>query len=914
MGASRKGLKALLVAVSAVAVLACLAIGTAVAKPESDSTSRTSVVVTQVDQPSPVTGLQPSGRLLTPAGELVALGNLPMGGAVTDDGRYLWTVSSGFPTNDVRIVDLATGVVCIVLDVPGASGGIALDSAHHLAYVSGLPNSRWQPAKNTMPGALGDVVHVFTWTNDCSQTHAVRTISIPLPAQPPLAQAFPPPRAGLTTSPSNWPMKLSVTSGGQRLLVALNLTDAAAVIDLRNDTVHMVPIGGYPFGAATVPGSDLGLVSNEASGTVSVIDLATGTKIKDITVGPPLSHPQGIAVNRAGTRAYVALSASDQVVVLNLTELKVARTIWVGRAAGLGTKPTAVALSPNEQRLFVAESGADELAVIALPGSTTPDDALWQLVGRIPTAAQPQAVATTTAHNGQPEKLIYVSAEGMGIGPNPSGPNPVLASDPIFWAFSPNAPTNNVFGGVQYTAKMVRGEAGILTLPDDDEVRAHTPVAAQQLVPTNAQLAPPGTPLRAGGPIKYVFFIVRENRTYDQLLGDVPAGNGDPKLTVFGKAVTPNLHALVTRFPLLDATYANSEASIQGHYWTASAGVPDYVTRNWVHQYAGRGRPSDFGTYAVTWPGNGYLFNQAEKQGISYFNYGEGFSGGSAQIPDRNRTPALLRKQIAVQANSDLGPPFGGCFASDVSIGQAQDGGQIFDSSLPDKAPSNAYSHVDCFKKRFDAQLAAGQVPALNYLTFTSDHTRGTQPGFPIPKAMVADSDLGIGQMVDIISHSAIWPQSAIFVVEDDSQDGADHVNAHRIPVAVVSPYAKRGAVIHTRYDLVSVVRSFELILGMDPLSINDASATPMYDAFDTTPHNSAPYTAIVPKVNLLELNTSTSPDYEWSMSLPLNTPDRVSQADLDIILWHSVYGADSVPPPPGPGAEGEKTSDFDHD
>jgi hypothetical protein len=364
----------------------------------------------------------------------------------------------------------------------------------------------------------------------------------------------------------------------------------------------------------------------------------------------------------------------------------------------------------------------------------------------------------------------------------------------------------------------------------------------------------------------------------------------------------------------LDATYANSEASIQGHYWTASAGVPDYVTRNWVHQYAGRGRPSDFGTYAVTWPGNGYLFNQAEKQGISYFNYGEGFSGGSAQIPDRNRTPALLRKQIAVQANSDLGPPFGGCFASDVSIGQAQDGGQIFDSSLPDKAPSNAYSHVDCFKKRFDAQLAAGQVPALNYLTFTSDHTRGTQPGFPIPKAMVADSDLGIGQMVDIISHSAIWPQSAIFVVEDDSQDGADHVNAHRIPVAVVSPYAKRGAVIHTRYDLVSVVRSFELILGMDPLSINDASATPMYDAFDTTPHNSAPYTAIVPKVNLLELNTSTSPDYEWSMSLPLNTPDRVSQADLDIILWHSVYGADSVPPPPGPGAEGEKTGDFEHD
>jgi YVTN family beta-propeller protein len=861
-----------------------------------------------------VSGLQPNGRLLTPAGQQVDLGNLPMGGAVTADGRFLWTVSSGVPSNDVRIVDVASGEVCAVLDVPGASGGIALDSARRLAYVSGLPNSRWQPGKNTLPGAGGDVVHVFSWTDDCSQAREVRTIPLPLPADPPLAQAFPPPRAGLATSPSNWPMKLAVTADGQRLLVALNLTDAAAIVDLADDTVRTVPIGGYPFGAATVPGSSMGLVSNEASGTVSVIDMAAGTAITDITVGAPLSHPQGIAVNRAGTRAYVALSASDQVVVLNLTSLTVARTIWVGRPAGLGTKPTALALSPDEQRLFVAESGADELAVIALPGSRTVKGTAWELVGRIPTAAQPQAVATTSAHRGSPARLVYVAAEGMGIGPNPKGPNPALASDPIFWAFTPNAPTSNVFGGFQYTAKMVRGRAGILPLPDDARVRALTPAASRQLVPSNAQAAPAGTPLRADGPIKHVFFIVRENRTYDQLLGDVPAGNGDPKLTVFGKDVTPNLHALVARFPLLDATYANSEASIQGHYWTAAAGVPDYVTRNWVHQYAGRGRPNDFGTYAVTWPGNGYLFNQAEKQGVSYFNYGEAFIGGYPQVPDRNRTPALLRKQTAVQAHSDIGPPFGGCFAGDISIGQALDGGQVFDSSMPAGAPAGAYSHVDCFKKRFDAQLAAGAVPALNYLTFTSDHTRGTQPGFPVPSAMVADSDLGIGQMVDIISHSSIWPESAIFIVEDDSQDGADHVNAHRIPVAVISPYAKPGAVIHTRYDLVSVVRSIELILGMDPLSLNDAAATPMYDAFASTPVNSAPYTALVPKVDLMEMNTATSPDAEWSVSLPLEAPDQVSQADLDIILWHSVYGADSTPPPPGPGAEGEKTGDLDRD
>ena len=885
------------------------------ARPDREPQARPIPVTLPLAAPSPQSGLQPSGRLLTPAGEQVDLGPLPMGGAVTDDGRFLWTVSSGVATNDVRIVDLATREVCAILDLPGASGGIALDSERRLAYVSGLPNARWQPTKDSLPGARGDVVHVFSWTDDCAQAREVRTIPLPLPANPPLTQSFPPPRAGLAASPSNWPMKLALTRDGARLLVALNLSDSAAIVDLTTDAVRIVAAGGYPFGAATVPGSDLGLVSNEASGTVSVIDLAAGRTITDITVGAPLSHPQGIAVNRAGTRAYVALSASDQVVVLNLRSRAVLRTIWVGRAAGLGTKPTALALSPDEQRLFVAESGADELAVIALPGSRTAKGSAWEIVGRIPTAAQPQAVATIAARDGQPAGLVYVAAEGMGIGPNPKGPNPTLASDPIFWAFSPNAPTFNVFGGFQYTAKMVRGRAGHPAAsrrrrgagPDS------APRHASSCPPTRRwpRRAPPCAPTDPSSMCSS--WCGRTAPTTSSWATSRPA-TGTPSSRVFGKAVTPNLHALVGRFPLLDATFANSEASIQGHYWTASAGVPDYVTRNWVQQYAGRGRPNDFGTYAVTWPGNGYLFNQAEKQDISYFNYGEAFSGGFPEVEDRNRTPALLRKQIAVQANSDLGPPFAGCFPSDMSIGQAMDGGQIFDSSMPVGAPAGAYSHVDCFRERFEAQLASGTVPALNYLTLTSDHTRGTQPGFPVPAAMVADSDLAIGQLVDLISHSSIWPESAIFIVEDDSQDGADHVNAHRIPVAVVSPYAKRGAVIHTRYDLVSVVRSMELILGMDPLSINDAAATPMYDAFSATPVNSAPYTAIVPDVDLLEMNTTASPDYEWSMSLPLEAPDQVSQADLDRILWHSVYGADSPPPPPGPGAEGEKTGEMDED
>lgn len=362
----------------------------------------------------------------------------------------------------------------------------------------------------------------------------------------------------------------------------------------------------------------------------------------------------------------------------------------------------------------------------------------------------------------------------------------------------------------------------------------------------------------------------------------------------------------MTRFPLLDNVYANSEASIQGHYLTSAASVPDYVTRNWVQQYGGRGRPNDFGTFAVSWPGNGFLFNQAEQQGISYFNYGEGFVGGFPSVADRNRTPAILAAITAVQAKSDLGPPFGGCFPSDLTIGTALDGGEIFDSSLPSGAPAGSYSHVDCFRSRLAQQLQAGAVPAFNYVTLTSDHTRGTQPGFPTPTSMVADSDLAIGQIVDTISHSSIWDSSAIFIVEDDSQDGADHVDAHRIPVAVISPFAKAGAVIHTRYDVLSVVRTIELILGMKPLSINDALATPMYDVFASTRVNTEPVRALVPKVDLLARNTATSPDAQWATSLTLSRPDSVSQADLDVILWHSVHGASSKAPPPGPGASGE--------
>ncbi len=419
--------------------------------------------------------------------------------------------------------------------------------------------------------------------------------------------------------------------------------------------------------------------------------------------------------------------------------------------------------------------------------------------------------------------------------------------------------------------------------------------------------APPGTPLRPGGPIKHVFFIVRENRTYDQVLGDDPRGDGDPELTLFGKRITPNFHALVQRFPLLDHVYANSEASIDGHFWTSAGAVSDYVHKNWQQNYAGRGRPYDFGVFSITWPGTGFLFDRAQQQGISYYNFGEAVAGHGAadragQGQHRRPRPRWWPRSSSTPTSA---PRRSGyltqCYPNDASIGVDAISGALhvrretYDSALPAGAPLLSESRFSCFQARFRQWLPTNSVPAFTYMVLPSDHTDGLTPGDRSPRAMVAENDAGLAQIVSEISHSSIWRSSAIFVVEDDSQDGADHVDAHRMPAAVISPYAKQGAVVHTRYDMLSVIRSMELILGMRPLSLADATATPMYDAFTPTPANAAPYSQIPPSYPLLERNPNTAANRALTRGYNFHTPDQVPQDVFDQILWRAVHGTKSA-------------------
>jgi len=372
--------------------------------------------------------------------------------------------------------------------------------------------------------------------------------------------------------------------------------------------------------------------------------------------------------------------------------------------------------------------------------------------------------------------------------------------------------------------------------------------------------------------------------------------------------VTPNAHALARRFPLLDHFYADSEVSTDGHVITSSAYAIDFVQKSLHADYSGRGHVNWAGQFPETFPPNDSMFDQAVRQGMGFKNFGE----LSAELLNDGRPT-----YSGVVANEDFTYPMHfGCDGSYPNFACSTDSGHYGQAGDP------SASRFDHFQQVFNSWTSSGQdkVPAFVYLTLPNDHTDGASPGKPTPKALIADNDLGLGQIVQLISHSAIWKNSAIFVVEDDSQDGADHVDAHRMPAFVISPYARKGAVVHTRYDQYSAVRTMELILGLRPLALTDALATPMYDAFTTQP-DFTPYTAIKPTQSLTETNpippggaprvaftpglhllTSAGANaYQLALALPFQKMDLVPQELSDEVLWHTVYGWDSTPPPPGP-------------
>ncbi|NDH48841.1 MAG: phosphoesterase, partial [Acidimicrobiia bacterium] len=365
-------------------------------------------------------------------------------------------------------------------------------------------------------------------------------------------------------------------------------------------------------------------------------------------------------------------------------------------------------------------------------------------------------------------------------------------------------------------------------------------------------------------PIKHVLYIIKENRTYDQVLGDMkdaggkPIGNGDPKLTMYGEKVTPNHHRLAREYALLDNLYCNSEVSVDGHSWTDAAMATDFNQRSWIMSYSAHGKL--FGNDEMETPANGYLWDLCKRHGLSYRNYGE----GAQRVPSENR--GTWKRSARNKSSRDM---------------------DLVQNWIDD----------------LHAAERTGDLPRFTIMSLGEDHTTGTTPGSFTPEACVGSNDLGLGRIVEAASRSKFWKEMAIFVIEDDTQNGSDHIDAHRMPGFVLGGWVKRGVVDSTMYSTSSMLRTIELILGLQPMSQYDAAAMPMWNAFADR-SDPTPFTARPAQVDVNAKNTSLAWGGAESERMDFSAPDKADDIRLNEIVWRSVRGANSPMPAPVPAAK----------
>lgn len=767
------------------------------------------------------TAITSQGWGVAPAGQQVALGDKPYALALSPDGKTLLVSNDGYGTQSLMVLDRATGKVLQTIPY-----------AKPQALYLGLA---WSPD--------GQHVYAAAGANNKLRVYAVQGQQ--LTEQAPIA--LPTTNGAKRVDPC--PAGLAISPDGKTLYVADNLGDALSIVNLTTRTVTAtVAVGRNPYAVLLTQDGRSAVVSNWGEQSVSVVDLATHTA-RALTVG---THPNALALNMQHSEIYVANGDSDTISVLDANATRVMRTIALAPRPGalVGCSPNALAVAPDGSTLYVANAGNNDVAVIYLVGPSAGRLAsrlppLDTVAGLIPTAWYPTSLALSPDGN-----ILYVAnAKGLGAGPN------------------------GHLRGNSYIAALMRGTLSIIPRPDaaqlarySQQVLARNHVQEQYAgMSAGNGIQPVPLSQRERSPIQHVFYIIKENRSYDQVLGDLARGNNDPSLTLFGSSVTPNQHELARRFVTLDNFYADSEVSADGWNWSTGAYANTYVQKNWPQNYGGRGRPYEFegGNYATSPnvdPKSAFLWNRLDAARIAYRNYGFWVNGHRGESTE----PVLA-------SHTDL--KYTG-----------------FSLAVPDQ------QRVDEWLSEFRAYAAADNLPPVELLRLPNDHTAGTRLGSFTPKAYVADNDLALGRIVEAISHSRYWPTSAIFVVEDDAQNGIDHVDAHRTVAQVISPYTQHGMVDSTFYDTAAMLRTMELILGLPPMTQFDAAATPMRACFAGRA-NPAPYNALTPAQVLTEQNGATAPLAALSAKQDFSAADRVPDDLLNLIVWQSVRGAQSHPP-----------------
>jgi len=623
------------------------------------------------------------------------------------------------------------------------------------------------------------------------------------------------------------------------LAVAGDLGNRVFIVNGEDAVINRFAVGSHPSALQFSPDGAFLFVAERGTSYVDVASLRPMTLV--YPDGQPLSnvtrirvglHPDALAANARDL--FVADSDDDDIAVIDIGSHHVVQRAHIpfAREDAVGTSPNALALDGD--RLYVSCGAANAIAVFHVGA-----DGLTPL-GAIPTGWYPTAVAVDRAHG----QLYVADGKGESGHANPR--------------FRPGSDTD-------YVADNLVGSVRRLAIPDDRALRAGL---ADVLDLAQHESVPAGSVVRARGPIKHVIYVIKENRSYDEVLGDIRTADGDPSLVLFGTNVTPNQHAIAARFGVFDRFFENAHVSADGHSWSTAAFANDYLEKMWPQNYASRRPFYDFEDAAeAAVPHAGYLWDDAVAHGVSLRNYGEFVTAGPS-----GPTPVSVSSDV-------LRPRTDRDFAT-------------FDMAVTD---------VDRFaewKREFDAYETSHTLPQLEIVRFPRDHTAGTRPGSDTPAAMVADNDLAVGKLVEAVSHSADWPSTAIFVIEDDAQNGADHVDEQRAPFYLASPYA-RGSVQHAAYTQASVLRTMEILLGLPPMSAYDAGARPLSAAFRDTP-DLQPFDALAAQIDVHAKNARTAYRAAESARLDFDEADRVDDAVLNDIVWHSVKGARATPPPFG--------------
>jgi YVTN family beta-propeller protein len=828
-------------------------------------------------------GVIPSRQQITPAGLQSIFESRVYGVAFSGDGGSIYTAVPGQKGTLVYQIGLKSNQMISVSTTETSAGmqGLTYDPTIHAPLLSGLVGNGKRQESSGQLVALGTKGGVVVATG--LGTHQIGGVSV----------------------------GCAKNSRGRRLaVVALTFDDEAAVIDLDTKEVEArVKTGIAPFGVVVNTDSSVAWVSNwggrvpqpgeqsaatgpepnadkvlvdergvASSGTVARVDLISGKVTATITVG---LHPSGLAWDERHQRLYIANSNSDSISIVDTTTNRLSETIalqpFTKKVAGVS--PESVALSPDHSRLYAACAGINAVAVIDLKALRP------RMVGFIPTGWYPDDVSVS------PDGSFIAVSTLLGVGSGWNSPG-LLNRE----GRDGTKPELNIHRRYVHAD---RGTVQVIPVPDEDELdrysiavaeNNHLSVQSDFFAAGTAQQKPDPTgpprpiPTRAGEPstIDHVVYVIKENRSYDQYFGSLGKGNGDPSLDTYGDDVIPNQRRLARDFVLLDNFYANGGNSADGHQWVTQAAETDYT---YWPGYNGRSYPKN-GDDPLAFAGSGFLWDHLSAHHKTFADFGE-FVG---QMEEKNSTArAKLLDEYKQEGQ------FVDAFATKAPISR------LNQYLIPDypayglKVPDVVRARI--FLRHLKAWESQGTMPNLVMIQLPSDHTEGTTPGFSTPKACFADNDLAVGKVVEGISHSKFWKSTLILIVEDDAQDGLDHVDGHRTVALAVSPYVRRGSIDSTFYSQVSMVKTIELILGLSPMSLFDLIANDMRQGFQPTP-NATPYEAVQPAQSIYELNPELNSlegqnksDAIASSKMNWQEPDAVPTEQLNQILWRNAMG-----------------------